>query len=791
MSPFKKLLVIALLTLVYLNPALALAQTTATTAELPKYDAGVDSTIEQYLCTPEGNGKDLENCINRLYRFGITAGAVVLIFMVVIAGYIYISSGEAGKGKAKSLVLNSIVGMGVLLGSYILLYFINPNLTIIKSIQPPIFTAPEFPSCDEVGLGEDCTTADGGVSFGGMDCTMPLADSVVKGFNNSVHNPWDEDPGTPDKHRTVRKPPNGPAPQGAVDLVVSKPAVPIYSPVSGKVDKLGDLGRVGKYITISSDLKGEGCDRASACASLAHIEPSVQKGDMVKAGQQVGVSTVYEGGLGPHLHLELKLGGQWVLGDGKKGTWDNMKAAISKCSSKSSGTAGGIPKGFVNIKDYAPDIVVDMRYATVNNFTGKVASNIKDCYVASKEVAEGLKKASDSLKSKKLKLRVWDCYRPKEVQQFLWDNYKGPEPKTKYVADPAKGSRHTDGKAVDITIDGLNMQSDFDDFGNKASVNYSASKDQKQNLGALQSAMKAGGFEVYPSEWWHFTFKGPISKGSEMAALFPPSSEPADGEGVGGSPPPDPKGEGILCKLADGQTPYNLFGLKLLKVASAARKCYYSYYTGGSSDFSYHYRQDSYTTLRYGECTGPKATLADDGCGVISTAMVLNWIYHKHDGKNNVAPQFQGKDFLTGEGLAELFVESGYRICGKGSKWDSPYKVVSSIFPFYDVGYKRYADPNGGIGYLNKSESQKKEILSNLDYTVKHQNGIAIALVGGGAPWNVDGHFVVVHTLAENYDNTNLNFYKIADPWGKSDVTLIEKDRLVKLIKAISYFNHD
>ena len=131
--------------------------TTQATTDFPIYQ-GVDGSIRDYLCTPSAvaDGRDLERCINRLYRFGISAGALVLVFMVVAAGYLYITGGETGKGKGKAMLMNSLVGMGILLGSYVLLYFINPTLVAFKPIQPPIFDAKDLPSCEEVGLGNDC-----------------------------------------------------------------------------------------------------------------------------------------------------------------------------------------------------------------------------------------------------------------------------------------------------------------------------------------------------------------------------------------------------------------------------------------------------------------------------------------------------------------------------------------------------------------------------------------------------------------------------------------------------------
>lgn len=141
-----------------------------TPTELPVYNAGVDRSIQDYLCTPSqpADGHDLERCVNRLYRFGISAGALVLVFLIIYAGYIYITSDESGKTKAKGYIKNSLTGMGILLGSYVLLNFINPSLVTFKPIQPPIFNAADLPSCEQVGFGQECLIEPGkfGVSTG-------------------------------------------------------------------------------------------------------------------------------------------------------------------------------------------------------------------------------------------------------------------------------------------------------------------------------------------------------------------------------------------------------------------------------------------------------------------------------------------------------------------------------------------------------------------------------------------------------------------------------------------------
>lgn len=135
-----------------------------TPEQLPVYNAGVDKSIQDYLCTPNGQGTDLFDCVDRLYRFGVTAGAISIVFFIVYAGYIYITGGEASKTKAKQTIYSALTGMAILLGSYVLLSFINPNLVQIKTIQPPIFSALELPSCEDIGFADKCIITAGGSS---------------------------------------------------------------------------------------------------------------------------------------------------------------------------------------------------------------------------------------------------------------------------------------------------------------------------------------------------------------------------------------------------------------------------------------------------------------------------------------------------------------------------------------------------------------------------------------------------------------------------------------------------
>lgn len=155
---------------------------TSTANDMPKYE-GVDTSIREFLCAPSepADGHDLERCVNKLYRFGISFGAIALVFFIVFAGYMYMTGGETGKVKAKGILQNALIGMGILLFSYVLLSFVNPSLVLIKPIQPPIFTATDLPSCEAVGFSKDCVlpSSNGQSGGGGKSIIPPCTEGLV------------------------------------------------------------------------------------------------------------------------------------------------------------------------------------------------------------------------------------------------------------------------------------------------------------------------------------------------------------------------------------------------------------------------------------------------------------------------------------------------------------------------------------------------------------------------------------------------------------------------------------
>lgn len=135
---------------------------------------------------------------------------------------------------------------------------------------------------------------------------------------------------------------------------------------------------------------------------------------------------------------------------------------------------------YVLVKKYIPDIYVELRYATENNFTGVKIYDFTEAYLRYGTVKK-LAQVQKELKQQGYSLKIWDAYRPFEAQQKLWEVYPDPN----YVANPANGmKKHNLGGTVDITMvaaDGtvISMPTEFDDFSLKADRDYSDIEDEE------------------------------------------------------------------------------------------------------------------------------------------------------------------------------------------------------------------------------------------------------------------------------------------------------------------------
>jgi D-alanyl-D-alanine dipeptidase/predicted small lipoprotein YifL len=167
----------------------------------------------------------------------------------------------------------------------------------------------------------------------------------------------------------------------------------------------------------------------------------------------------------------------------------------------------------VRVKDYIPDIVVELRYAGENNHAERAIYDFQDAYLRYGTVKK-LMQVQEALKKEGYGLKIWDAYRPVGAQYALWQ----ATPNANYVENPAWGlSEHTQGDTLDVTLVDLNgneidMPSDYDTFSALANCDYTdCTQQQKANVLLLQNTMKKFGFLTEFSKWWHFNDKDPYS----------------------------------------------------------------------------------------------------------------------------------------------------------------------------------------------------------------------------------------------------------------------------------------
>lgn len=163
---------------------------------------------------------------------------------------------------------------------------------------------------------------------------------------------------------------------------------------------------------------------------------------------------------------------------------------------------------WVDISKLSENFIMDIRYATTNNFMELQIYDCPGCYLR-KPIAKIFLKMSEELKEKhNLRFKMFDCYRPSRAQWALWKDTPNPT----YVADPRKGSMHSRGATADLTLvdslgNDLDMGTPFDFFGKKAHSNYrKLPKEVLANRKILFGIMKKYGFKPANSEWWHFTY---------------------------------------------------------------------------------------------------------------------------------------------------------------------------------------------------------------------------------------------------------------------------------------------
>ncbi len=203
----------------------------------------------------------------------------------------------------------------------------------------------------------------------------------------------------------------------------------------------------------------------------------------------------------------------------------NILHKMAVAASVALGACGGVQEKettmsqmeFVDIQTVDSSILLDIRYATSNNFTGKVVYPVAKCYLRT-NVAERLARVQQDLKQEGLGLKVFDCYRPFSIQQKFWAIVPNEDYVAKPVADAqgklVQGSKHNRGAAVDLTLvdrvgQEVEMPTGYDDFTEKAHRSYQGNTVMAQkNMKKLEDVMTKHGFEPLPSEWWHFDGPG-------------------------------------------------------------------------------------------------------------------------------------------------------------------------------------------------------------------------------------------------------------------------------------------
>jgi zinc D-Ala-D-Ala dipeptidase len=199
-----------------------------------------------------------------------------------------------------------------------------------------------------------------------------------------------------------------------------------------------------------------------------------------------------------------------------------VRLAAAVTLSASAALAEGTPPGFARLADVAPRIEQDMRYASANNFTGAPVPGYREpqCWLR-REAAQALARAQALAHRRGFDLVVYDCYRPKRaVAAFLaWSKDADESTKPAYYPRIAKSelfaqgyiaehSTHSTGLAVDIGVKGWDFGAPFDYFDRRSWTKTPVGRAAQSAREKLAALMRGVGFENYPREWWHFTYRG-------------------------------------------------------------------------------------------------------------------------------------------------------------------------------------------------------------------------------------------------------------------------------------------
>ncbi|HET9372868.1 MAG TPA: M15 family metallopeptidase [Vicinamibacterales bacterium] len=165
----------------------------------------------------------------------------------------------------------------------------------------------------------------------------------------------------------------------------------------------------------------------------------------------------------------------------------------------------------VDLVKLDPTIKLDIRYATTNNFLGKIVYPEARA-ILQRPAAEAVVAAHRELATHGYGLLVHDGYRPWSITKLFWDMTSGPQ--RDFVANPAQGSKHNRGCAVDLTMydlasgEAVQMPGAYDEMTERSHPNYAGGTiAERARRDLLRRAMERHGFTVEPNEWWHFNYK--------------------------------------------------------------------------------------------------------------------------------------------------------------------------------------------------------------------------------------------------------------------------------------------
>ena len=159
----------------------------------------------------------------------------------------------------------------------------------------------------------------------------------------------------------------------------------------------------------------------------------------------------------------------------------------------------------VEITEKSHGVLISIAYATSNNFTGKPIYRRAGCYLHA-DAAERLKDAVEQAAVQGFRILIFDAFRPAEAQWKMWDHTPDPE----FLADPRRGSPHSRGVAVDLTLidsagRALEMGTRFDAFTPRSHhANRDVSAEAQRNRLLLLGLMTSAGWDFYRNEWWHY-----------------------------------------------------------------------------------------------------------------------------------------------------------------------------------------------------------------------------------------------------------------------------------------------